>query len=59
VKQRKGTKVYDGGEKFFDRYTIIFPGFEMALGLSGKGLIALKVFLNGVNSKREEILGRR
>lgn len=35
MKQPKGTKVYDGREKFFDRYTIIFPGFEMALGLSG------------------------
>ena len=35
MRQPKGTKVYDGGEKFFDRYTIIFPGFEMALGLSG------------------------
>ncbi len=34
MRQPKGTKVYDGGEKFFDGNTIIFPEFEMALGLS-------------------------
>ena len=57
MKQRKGTKVYDGGEKFFDRYTIIFPGFEMALGLSGNPN-SPQGFSQWGQFKREE-MGRR
>ena len=63
MKQRKGTKVYDGEEKFFDRYTMIFPGFEMALGLSGnpnspQGFFSMGSIQRGKKSWEEDKVGR-